>query len=951
MSHHVGPGIMFTERGWPWALLLLLCLCIPSQAKENTDASKNSDFLKISGEEEYDLVPFFTHLEDIEGKWSFEDISTPEVEKLFSKNLNEHLNFSVGNSTHWLRAEIRHIDKKHRYNPVQEWFLDVRRAQLDVAELYIKRANGDVQRMKSDLQIPFSERPIRNVNSVFPLTTERDETLTIYLKIKNKTATFLPIHLRTAPNFIRTDMSYDLLYGLFFGGMVVMIIYNLFILIAVRDITYFYYVAYLVPATLFEFIDIGHGIPLFEAFPYLLQKEMILLYIWMTFLFGFMFTSQYLDIERRSPLIYGIFKPMYIFVGIAALVSYLIAYDTALLFTAHFCSFSTILVVALGLYYWRKHDDTNAALLAGAWAFCVLGYITYGGLTTGWLSPSPLTIASLPLGTLLEAATLAFALGERIKRTQNQLLFARQRAILYLNRFRSFFDNATEGIYQLSLDGRIVGANNAMARILGYPSQSSLLKAERKATAQLFKDRRRPWRMLLGNREIRDEIALHDDTGTVRYAIHSAKLIRDASDVPTHIEGTLIDLTDRRQNEQAQRSRLKARHEKELAKSATDTKSFFLKDMSYRIRTPLTAIIGYGESLLEPDLPQSSRQLAVASVIRNSQILLQLVNDILDFSKIEAGKMGIESIDIDLMALIRHIQQQFEAQAKERNLTFRLDCRFPLPARIISDPTRIKQILSNLCSNAIRHTQSGTIKLTVRWDGIQQQICFDVEDSGVGMSADTLALLSREMLSLSAQNTSLNGGLGLAISHQLTQLLGGRLQIESRMGYGSRFTASIALRESRRTEWIKSAQPITQNATASNAIPQLNGDVLLAEDNPVNQKLIARLISKTGASVTLAENGRLALEYARAKHFDLILMDINMPEMDGLTATRTLRESGFTVPIHALTAEHGAEEIQACLQAGCNGHLTKPIDIPSFYTTLARHLRPSHASPPTQVQQ
>lgn len=925
-------------------LLCLLGLCLPAHA-----AKKQTAFITIAGEDEYDLGPYFTYLEDPEGKLTFEDVSKLDATSLFSKSRYDYLNFAVTDSTHWLRIELRHIDKKNRFEPQKEWFVDVRRARLDVSELYVVRSNGTVERMQSDLRIPHAERPIKSVYSVYPLTTERGETVVLYFKIWNSNATYLPIHLRTAQNFIQIESNTELLYGLFFGGMLVLILYNTFLYISIREVSYLYYLAYLVPVTLFEFIDIGHFIPAFEALPWLVHKENTKACIWVSFFAGIFFTAEYLNIRQRNPILYEFFKATGVFIFTALIVSYLIEPHTALLFTAYFCSSGSAVIVAIGVYFWRRYNDTDAALMSAAWAFCVVGYLIYGGLTTGWLPPNGITIASLPMGTLLEATALAFALGERIKQTRNQVIRGRQRSVEHLKRFRSFFDNAAEGIYQLSLEGKLLSANHSMARILGFESSEAMLASNKTAVKLLFSHQHNPFRSLMNARQMRDEISLTDITGATRHTIHSARITQDRYGLPSHIEGTLIDLTERRHNEDAQRSRLKEKHEKELAKVATESKSNFLKDMSYQIRTPLHAIIGFGESLRGASLEREHRQHAVRTVIRNSQTLLQLVNDILDFSKIEAGKLAVEAIDIELMALLRQVQVQFEPLAQEKNLTFRLDCRFPLPARIISDPTRIRQIMQNLCSNAIKYTHRGTVKVIVRWDAIKQQLCLDVEDSGIGMSREAIRRLQNETLDLTGAH--LIGGLGIAITRHLTRLLGGELHIESREGFGSRFTAAIGCRIASQDDWVRNAAQPQPAKPSLDSIPRLKGNVLLAEDNAVNQKLIARLISRTGASVVIADNGQRALDLAQESTFDLILMDINMPVMDGLTATRDLKAQGLSTPVYALTAEHGGEAIQECLAAGCEGHLTKPIDVPAFYATLARHLAPAAPEASQENQQ
>ncbi len=944
--HKPGNPATFVRFIAIWAAILvplfMLCFSQPAEAKK-----KNHDFIVVSEQEEYDLGPYFRTLDDPEGNLTFEDVSKPDARVLFSKPESDYINFSMSATTHWLTIELRHIDKKKFATPRREWFIDVRRARLDVAELYVVRANGDVTKMQSDLRIPYSERPIRNVNSVFPLVTEQGESVVLYLKIRNTGSTFLPIHLRTPPNFMVIDTTYEILYGVFFGGMLVMILYNLFLLVAIREITYFYYVGYLVPVTLFVFIEIGHGMRLFEAFPQFLDKRIIVLCVWIGTISGMMFVQFFLSIPKRSPVVYACFKSLCVFMAVACVISYLIPMHIALLFTSFFCSSASWLIVILGIYHWRKHSDTNAGLMAMAWLFAVIGYLLYAGLATGLLPPNGFTIASMAVGILLEVTTLAFVLGERIKQTRNQVIGARVRSVTHLKRFRSFFDNAAEGIYQMTLNGRLLDANNAMAGILGFGSTERLMSHNKMAANLLFKHQGTSLRTLHQSRQIRDEISLIDTNGKVRHAIHSARIILKRDGQPSHIEGTLIDLTDRHENEKAQRAFLTERHEKELAKYATESKSNFLKDMSYQIRTPLNAIIGFSESMLDHSGDAQQRQLAVSAVIRNSQTLLQLVNDILDFSKIEAGKLAIEAIDIDLMALLQQVRDQFEPIAREKQLTFRVDCRFPLPARIISDPTRIRQVLQNLCSNAIKHTHKGSVKVIVRWDGIKQQLEFDVEDSGDGLTEKEIDHLMNASLQSATDNSTLGATLGMAITHQLVRMLGGDLHIDSRKGFGSRFSVGIACKIAGRDDWVNSVS-IPGERKSSGGVPQLLGNVLLAEDNVVNQKLITRLISKTGAIVSLADNGQRAVELAQQGTFNLVLMDINMPIMDGLTATRLLRSQGMTLPIFALTAEHDSEVIKECIDAGCQGHLTKPVDIPAFYATLAQHLEA--ASPETRQE-
>lgn len=941
-----------TGIGW----LCILSLILTGLIGHGSAWAKSKEFIKIAGEEEYDLAPYAKILDDEDNALTFEDVSGLDMSARFHQANDQGINFNVDDITHWLRIEIRHIDNKNRFPIQRDWLLDIRRAQLDIVELYIVRPAQPVQKMQSDLRMKFRDRPIINVNSVFPVSTHRGEFVTLYIKIKNKNATYIPIFLRSAPNFIWHDSSQEFLYGLFFGGMAIMILYNVFLLVSIRDISYFYYIAYLAPAALFEFIDAGHCIPLFEIFPFFFNKKWLLFLVWMAMFGGMAFAMELIDVKNRTPAAYVVFKSFCLFLLLSSGISYLIPYSIALNFTAYFASFGSFIIVGCGLYVWYRYKDFNAAMLAGGFLFCDIGYVIYGGLSNGWLPVADWTILSIPLGTLLQAATLAFAMGERIKRAQNTAIDARQESIAHLNKFRSFVENSTEGIYQLGLDGRMISANKSMANILGFETTEELLTAGKKSIMELlFKDHSKQWRSLFETRQTRSEISFVGINGAPRYALHSAKLIRQVNGHVSHIEGTLIDLTERRENELAQRARLKERREREQAKHLTDSKSQFLKDMSYQIRTPLSAIIGFSETLREPRLTTQQRQLAVKTVVHNAQTLLQLVNDILDYSKIEAGKMALEKIDVDLMALLRQVQLPCEEHAREKNLYFRVDYRFPLPARIVSDPTRIRQILNNLCNNAIRTTSKGGVKLQVRWDGIQQRLCFEIEDSSSGLSTDEMRNLNKNPVALDTQSGNMVSRLGIAIARHLCQLLGGEYSFESRLGYGSRVRCSVACRIVVEDEWVKNtALPLAEpdaKPSRSSEIPMLTGRILLAEDNAVNQKLISRLITKTGATVVVAENGKVAMEQALQQPYDLVLMDINMPVMDGLTATRELKLQGFESPIFALTAENGSEELQACITAGCQGYLSKPVDIPEFYATLARFLAPALPTNPSEIQQ
>ncbi len=381
------------------------------------------------------------------------------------------------------------------------------------------------------------------------------------------------------------------------------------------------------------------------------------------------------------------------------------------------------------------------------------------------------------------------------------------------------------------------------------------------------------------------------------------------------------------------------------AEAATRAKSEFLANMSHEIRTPMTAILGFAENLLDPDLPEEERLAAVHTIQRNGQHLLQLINDILDISKIEAGKLEVEHIICSPIQILADVRSLMQVRADQKGIKLDVDFDGPMPKHIHSDPTRLRQILVNLVGNAIKFTERGGVRIVARFlehaDGVNGQptVQFDVIDTGIGMTPEQKAHLFQPFTQADTSTTRRFGGtgLGLMISRRLARMLGGDITVESQPGRGSTFTVTIATGDIDGVEMIN--DPAAELARAASStdpgVPvkpnrRLNCRVLLAEDGPDNQRLIVHVLKKAGADVTVVENGQQAIEAAMAAQedqpFDVILMDMQMPVMDGYQATAELRRRGYDRPVIALTAHAMATDRQKCLEAGCDDYATKPID-------------------------
>ncbi len=373
------------------------------------------------------------------------------------------------------------------------------------------------------------------------------------------------------------------------------------------------------------------------------------------------------------------------------------------------------------------------------------------------------------------------------------------------------------------------------------------------------------------------------------------------------------------------------------AQAASQAKSEFLANMSHEIRTPMTAIIGYADLLLDPDQTAEERSQCVGTIRRNGDHLLSIINDILDLSKVEAGKMTIERIECSPMQIAADVGLLMRERAVEKGLGFEVEHAGPVPEMIRSDPTRLRQVLMNLTSNAVKFTESGEVRVRVRMADnpgrAKPHIAFDVVDTGIGLTAKQQAALFEPFTQADMSTTRKFGGtgLGLAISKRLTEMLGGDITVQSTPGEGSTFTATVETGRLHGVRMLKdphegggASKPGSGDTEFSGA--RLAGRVLLAEDGLDSQRLISRLLTKAGAEVTVVDNGRAAVDEALASPFDLILMDMQMPMLDGYGATAELRAAGHDGPIIALTAHAMASDRHRCLGVGCDDVVTKPVN-------------------------
>jgi PAS domain S-box-containing protein len=515
-------------------------------------------------------------------------------------------------------------------------------------------------------------------------------------------------------------------------------------------------------------------------------------------------------------------------------------------------------------------------------------------------------------------------------------------------RVRTAFDTLAEGVLVLDPQGSVVLANQAFVDIVGGDAEALVGKrAETLGWSQPAGASAddTPWAALKGDGLARRNVLLHlsDQNGKRRSFMVNGSPVPGAGGKPAGMLVSLDDVTALEEQE------IQLRQARDAAEQANRAKSDFLANMSHEIRTPMNAILGFTELLRrgwQQDPKDTQRHLD--TILGSGKHLLALINDILDLSKVEAGKLEIEAVHCKVHEVVHEVVDIMRVRADQSGVNLLLEFPDTMPETLATDASRLRQVVTNLVGNALKFTARGavTVRVYLGPDSERARLHIDISDTGIGIPTNKLEAIFEPFVQAEASTTRQFGGtgLGLAISRRFARALGGDIVATSVPGQGSTFHVSVQVAEPDPfAEWLTPEQLGQRQAAAAGAESGLRwhfepATVLVVDDGVENRELVRLVLESSGLTVVEAQDGAVALTQVAATHPALVLMDVQMPVMDGYTATRRLREQGYTAPVLALTANamKGFEsEIDA---AGFTGYLTKPVNIDALLQTLSEHL-------------
>jgi signal transduction histidine kinase/ActR/RegA family two-component response regulator len=815
IHHRCSRHSLARANRWQWLLVLMLCV-VPCRA---ISGSLVVDMADVKGR--LSIEPYTLYLQDAQQNFSAQEILQGELDAAFLGNGGGAFNFGLSEATYWLVFELS--DNLASADTSATRLLQVNYPPLDNLKLHYLDDRGAVTTFATGDSLPFAQRPLLHNAYLFPITLSAGETKRFVLEVRSEGSIRIPMVLWESDAFTTHNENSLLLYGIYFGIIGLMLLYNLILYLFIRDTSYLHYLFYISSLTLFQSSFNGFAFQhLWPDHPEL-NNPALILSLFAMLMSGCLITRTVLDTGTTLPVLHRILTGLVLFFFAMLFFSNTLPYHAALNIGIWVGVVSVILiVVSAATNAWRGIRTARFFLLA--WFSALVGGIVLGCVSAGLLPVNSFTANAFILGTAIEVTLLSLSLADRINRIERSKTLAEQQA------------------------------------------KQALLEVNR---------------TLMESNRIKDE---------------------------------------------------------------------FLNTISHEMRTPMHGVLSSVQHIRSED-DDNRRQLFIDSAERSAQQMMMLIDSVLNYTELHSSGFRLERDPFRLSRLVESLDQLFRAQAQASGLDFSIDVDSDVPDLVIGDFRRTQQILINLLSNAVKFTQQGFVKLLVKVVTIDNRIyhtrlLFQVSDSGVGIPAGMEEVVFERFRQLQGGfNRGFGGlGIGLATSREICRLMGAELTYTSTPQHGTTFNFITEFPFSPRSSATRKAEPPVYDWK------KILHDrlCLIVEDNVVNQMVLKATLNKLGLRTLVASNGRDALELMAMHPVDIVLMDCQMPLMDGFEATRAIRAlttHKAMVPIIAITANAMSKDRERCVSAGMNDYMSKPVDMHELKEKLLKWLPLKPATP------
>lgn len=926
------------------ALNSLLCLIITVLPTEQVAGSEPAIITET--DEPIILGPHMFYIEDKSTALDFEtirslrDTEQPELNTTEMRDTHwvpvddDNIIGGFTSSAYWVRFTVQNVTQETKH-----WKLEINYPLLDHIELYSPDGSGGYVKSVAGDKFPFSERPIDYRNFLFPLQTEAGIQETYYLRVKTDSSMFIDLWIWPGDSLTEDIDGMLILYGFIYGIVFLGSIYCL-VNWAFQGKIMYLNIALGILGSMGYLIGIN-GFGFQYLWPNNLWMQEVAVPFFMAACFGFalLYSREFLELPRTSPTsdkVISYFARACLALSLASLV---VSYAVIIRISTVFAILTAFAALWAGVISYLRGNRFARFYMVG-WSAVIIGATTFALKSLGLVPANTFTIWSQEFGFACVSIFLTMALSDHFFQAQREHSEQQAKSIKAIKtaekKYRSLFENAIEGIFQMDIDGQLINVNKAFANILGFADVPRLLE-QKPAPFSLNclneTDRLRFTALLEQDKpKTNFQTSITLEHGEERWVSISLQKIKSQDEDVSHYEGAMADITETKKREQAEK-------QQRMAEASTEAKSLFLANMSHEIRTPMNAIIGFTDLALGRNTDKQLAEYLQKTRMASSN-LLGIINDILDFSKIEAGKLEIENTPFSLQEVFNNLSNIVSANVESKNLTLKLDIDEDIPDKLVGDPLRIGQVLLNLTNNAIKFTAEGVVAVELELVNLNKpemtiDLCGRVRDTGIGIPEEKLKTLFSSFTQADDSTTRRFGGtgLGLSISKQLIEMMGGELWVESVVGEGStfhfKFSCNLQDRRQRRNPHF-----------SSNGGP-LN--ILVVDDQQESRTLIEQAVLSLAHNVVCVTNSGEAIIELKAKQaegnpYDVLIADWLMPDVDGITCCQMIKEDpDIHTPRTIIVTGYDQDEArQKAERIGVDSYMLKPVRVDDLEKVLTR---------------